>query len=87
MRTLFGSLLDGAERQLLVSLGLRMKGRKWAGDPKKGERKKTCDFIAIDHMKESLAFTAEVLISLTELHVLSVVFFSLLRTTQIAPHS
>lgn len=45
-----------------------------AGDPKKGDRKKTCDFIAIDHMKEALAFTAEVLISLTELHVLRVVF-------------
>lgn len=79
MRTLLGSLLDGAEHQLLVSLGVRMEGRKWAGgkrlqDPKKGERKKTCDFIAIDHMKEALAFTAEVLISLTELHVLRVVF-------------
>lgn len=60
-----------------------MEGRKWAGGkglqtpeiPKKEkERKKTCDFIAIDHMKEALAFTAEVLISLTELHVLRVVF-------------
>lgn len=51
----------------------RRKRIKRAGDPKKGERKKRCDFIAIDHMKESLAFTAEVLISLTELHVLSVV--------------
>lgn len=51
----------------------RRKRIKRAGDPTKGERKKTCDFIAIDHMKKSLAFTAEVLISLTELHVLSVV--------------
>lgn len=51
----------------------RRKRIKRARDPKKGERKKTCDFIAIDHMKKSLAFTAEVLISLTELHVLSVV--------------
>lgn len=48
-------------------------------------RERKCDFIATDHMKEMLTFISEVMISLTELHVLF--FRFLLIAMRLVPHA
>lgn len=47
------------------------------------ENERTCDFIVTDHIKEMLFFITEVLISLTELHVLSAIISQFIITMQI----